>query len=90
MPSRSRRETPHRERDVLALMAGLLFVAIAVLFLLASTTPLSLSGPWLLPVVLLGIGGAGLLVNLRPDPESVDDVGDLGDDQDAWRSSNTS
>ncbi len=57
--------TRHR-RDVVSLMAGLLLVLTAVLFLVADTTELSVDGRWAGPVVLIAVGAVGLLASLRP------------------------
>ena len=81
------------ERDAVSLMAGLLVVLVAGLFLLTDLTDLSVDGRWALPAVLIGVGAAGLLGSARsrdagraPSDEGPDDVGpadDTRDDQDA-------
>ena len=61
------------ERDALSLMAGLLFVLGAGLFLLGDLTGLDLDGRWVAPVVLIAVGGTGLLSILRSQRADVDD-----------------
>lgn len=66
----SRTELPRHRRDVISLMAGLLLVLTAGLFLVADTTELSVDGRWAGPIVLIGVGVVGLLATLRRRPRS--------------------
>ena len=52
--------------DLLSFVAGTVFVALAVAFLAAGNDVL-LRARWLLPAVLVVIGGAGLVSALRRD-----------------------
>ena len=61
------------ERDAVSLMAGLLMVLGAGLFLLGDLTGLDLDGRWVAPVVLIAVGGTGLLSILRSQRADVDD-----------------
>jgi type IV secretory pathway protease TraF len=56
---------PRHERDAVSLMAGLLLVLVAGLFLLTDTTDVSVDGRWAGPMVLIGVGVVGLLSALR-------------------------
>ena len=62
------------ERDAVSLMAGLLLVLLAALFLVSDTTGLDVDGRWVAPVLLITVGGAGLLSTLRSRDV---DAGDL-------------
>ena len=53
------------ERDAVSLMGGVLLVLVAGLFLLADLTTVDLDGRWVLPVVLVAVGAAGLASTLR-------------------------
>ena len=53
------------ERDALSLMAGLLLVLVAGVFLVHDLTTLDVDGRWVAPVVLIAVGAAGLLASLR-------------------------
>lgn len=66
----SRAESSRHRRDVVSLMAGLLLVLTAGLFLVTDLTDLSVDGRWAGPVVLIGVGVVGLLATLRSRPES--------------------
>ncbi len=66
----SRAESSRHRRDVVSLMAGLLLVLTAGLFLVTDLTDLSVDGRWAGPVVLIGVGVVGLLATLRPRPRS--------------------
>ncbi len=66
----SRAELSRHRRDVVSLMAGLLLVLPAGLFLVTDLTDLSVDGRWAGPVVLIGVGAVGLLATLRPRPRS--------------------
>ncbi len=56
---------PRHERDAVSLMAGLLLVLVAGLFLLSDATDASVDGRWAVPLVLIGVGAVGLLSALR-------------------------
>ena len=62
------------ERDAVSLMAGLLMVLGAGLFLLGDLTPLELDGRWVAPLVLIVVGGVGLLATLRSQRTDVDEL----------------
>ena len=49
------------ETDTVSLVAGLLFVAIAGLWALSRAGVLANTGRWLVPLVLIAVGVAGLL-----------------------------
>lgn len=53
------------ERDSVSLMAGLLLVLLAGVFLVDDLTGLDVDGWWAAPVVLIAVGAAGLLSTLR-------------------------
>ena len=53
------------ERDTVSLMAGLLLVLLAVVFLVDDLTGLSVDGRWAAPVVLIAVGAVGLLSTVR-------------------------
>ena len=53
------------EQDTVSLMAGLLLVLIAGLFLLGDLTAIDLDDRWIWPVALIAVGGVGLLSTLR-------------------------
>jgi uncharacterized integral membrane protein len=53
------------DRDTVSLMAGLLLVLLAVVFLVDDLTGLDVDGRWAAPVVLIAVGAAGLLSTLR-------------------------
>lgn len=46
--------------DLTSLVAGLVFVAIAVAYLVGAFTDIHLDGAWVLPLGLVGLGAAGL------------------------------
>ncbi len=54
------------ERDGVSLMAGLLLVLLAAVFLVDDLTGLDVDGRWAAPVVLIVVGAAGLLSTVRP------------------------
>lgn len=60
------------ELDLTSLIAGLVFVAIAVAYLIGSFTSVRIDAGWVLPIGLVGLGLAGLAgslrVGLRSDP----------------------
>ena len=53
------------ERDSVSLMAGLLLVLLAAVFLADDLTGLDVDGRWAAPVVLIAVGAVGLLSTLR-------------------------
>ncbi len=53
------------ERDAVSLMAGLLLVLVAGVFLVQDLTSLSVDGRWVAPLVLIAVGAVGLLSTLR-------------------------
>ena len=53
------------DRDTVSLMAGLLLVLIAGVFLVEDLTSLSVDGRWVAPLVLIAVGGVGLASSLR-------------------------
>jgi len=53
------------EPDAVSLMAGLLLVLIAGLFLLGDLTSADLDGRWMWPGALIVVGAVGLLSTLR-------------------------
>ncbi len=65
------------ERDTVSLMAGLLLVLVAAVFLVTDLTDLHVDGRWVAPVVLIVVGAAGVVSTLRPRRGETDDVLDL-------------
>jgi hypothetical protein len=53
------------ERDAVSLMAGLLLVLLAGVFLVDDLTGLDVDGRWVAPLVLIAVGAVGLLSTLR-------------------------
>jgi hypothetical protein len=53
------------EQDTVSLMAGLLLVLIAGLFLLGDLTAVDLDDRWIWPGALIAVGGVGLVTTLR-------------------------
>ena len=53
------------ERDSVSLMAGLLLVLLAGVFLVDDLTGLDVDGRWAAPLVLMAVGAVGLLSSLR-------------------------
>lgn len=53
------------EQDTVSLMAGLLLVLTAGLFLLGDLTAVDLDDRWVWPGALIAVGGVGLLTTLR-------------------------
>ena len=53
------------ELDLLSLVTGLVFVAIAVAYLVAEYAGRDVSAGWVLPLALIGLGLAGLTGSLR-------------------------
>jgi hypothetical protein len=51
--------------DLTSLVAGLVFVAIAVAYVVAEYTDARISAGWVLPLGLIGLGLAGLAGTLR-------------------------
>ncbi len=58
------------EQDSVSLMAGLLLVLIAGLFLLGDLTAVDLDDRWVWPGALMAVGTIGLLSTLRRAPRS--------------------
>jgi hypothetical protein len=56
---------PRRDPNPGAIVAGLLFIALGVLFLLDRAGGIHLDARWVWPVLLIGLGVAGL-VRTRP------------------------
>jgi hypothetical protein len=56
---------PRHDLDPVSLMAGLLFLDLAAVFLLIDLTSLAIDGRWIGPIVLISVGAAGLLSTLR-------------------------
>ncbi len=55
------------ELDAVSLTAGVLFATIAVVSLLGRADIVDVQAKWLWPLVLIGLGLAGLMAALRPD-----------------------
>jgi len=58
----------HRDgggKDGVSLMAGVLLVLLAGVFLVDDLTAVDVDGRWAAPVVLIAVGAAGLLSTLR-------------------------
>jgi len=53
------------ELDLTSLVAGLVFIAIAVAYVVAEYTDATISAGWVLPLGLIGLGLAGLAGTLR-------------------------
>lgn len=51
--------------DLVSLVAGVLFTALGVVFLLGELRGLTVEARWVLPVVLVGLGLCGLAATLR-------------------------
>lgn len=58
--------------DAVSLMAGLLVLLLAGLFLLTDLSDVSFDGSWAVPVILVGVGAVGLLSTLRSRGRGVD------------------
>lgn len=58
------------ELDAVSLTAGVLFATIAVVTLLGRAELVDVQAKWLWPMVLIGLGLAGLLAALRPDRDA--------------------
>ena len=52
------------DRDDTSLVAGLLFLALGAAYLLDAVTGISIDARWVLPVLLIGLGLAGLAASL--------------------------
>jgi hypothetical protein len=55
-------------RDVVSLVMGLLFMAVAGLFLLTDLSDTQVDLRWVAPTVLIGVGILGLAASLRRRP----------------------
>jgi hypothetical protein len=64
------------ELDLTSLIAGLLFVAIAVAYVVGEYTDVSVDGKWVLPAALVGLGIAGLVGGVARTRRSPVDVAD--------------
>ncbi|MBW8826460.1 MAG: hypothetical protein JF603_08935 [Acidobacteria bacterium] len=53
--------------DPVSLVAGVVFTAIAAVSLLDHANVVDVQGKWVWPVLLIGLGLAGLVAALRPD-----------------------
>ena len=53
------------ELDLTSLVAGLVFIGIAVAYLIGSYTSVRIDAGWVLPIGLVGLGVAGLAGSLR-------------------------
>jgi hypothetical protein len=51
--------------DLTSLVAGLVFVALAAVYLVGSLTDVHIGWRWVLPLLLIGLGVAGLAGSLR-------------------------
>ena len=60
------------ERDSVSLMAGLLLVLLAAVFLVDDLTGLDVDGRWVAPLVLIAVGAVGLLSTLRSAERDAD------------------
>ncbi len=49
------------ELDVFSLVSGLVFGAVAVVYLVAASTDSEVEGRWVIPLALIGLGMAGLV-----------------------------
>jgi hypothetical protein len=56
------------EADFGALLAGLVFVAVGIAYLFDVRPDFDVDGRWILPLVLIGLGLAGLAGTLRRRP----------------------
>ncbi len=61
------------ELDLTSLVAGLVFVGIAVAYLVGAYTSVHVDAGWVLPIGLVGLGLAGLGGTLRAGLRSDDD-----------------
>lgn len=53
------------ETEAVSLMAGLLLLLVAGVFLVGDLTTAPLDGRWIAPVGLIAVGAAGLVTSLR-------------------------
>lgn len=58
------------QRDAVSLVLGLLLIAVAALFLVHDLGSTDLDLRWVSPVVLIGVGVAGLAASVRRRPPS--------------------
>ncbi|MEO6711985.1 MAG: hypothetical protein ABIM89_00990 [Mycobacteriales bacterium] len=69
--------------DLTSLVSGAVFIAVGILFLLDLTVEYSASPRWVVPLMLIGIGVAGLLSSVKagrsPEPAQGDDDAVPGD-----------
>jgi hypothetical protein len=62
------------ELDLTSLVAGLVFVGIAVAYLIGAYTHVRIDAGWVLPIGLVGLGLAGLGGTLRSSLRASDEV----------------
>ena len=62
------------ELDLVSLIAGTVFLLVAVTHLVGAATDASVDLGWLVPVALIGLGVAGLAGALRGRPRDGDDA----------------
>lgn len=62
------------ELDLTSLVAGLVFIGIAVAYLIGSYTSVRIDAGWVLPIGLVGLGVAGLAGSLRVGLRRDDDA----------------
>jgi len=49
------------QMDPVSLVAGLVFAAVAAVYLIATQTDMNVDGRWVLPLALIGLGVGGVL-----------------------------
>ena len=65
--------------DLTSLVAGLVFVALAALYLVGELTDVHVSWRWVLPLLLIGLGVAGLAGSIRSGMRRDEEPAPLGD-----------
>lgn len=68
------------ELDAVSLTAGALFATVAVVTLLGQADLVDVQAKWLWPLVLIGLGLAGLIAALRPDRHHAQAMPPVADD----------
>ncbi|MET0740598.1 MAG: hypothetical protein ABWZ26_03490 [Candidatus Nanopelagicales bacterium] len=74
------------ELDVFSLVCGLVFAAVAVVYLVAAATDSEVEGRWVIPLALIGLGVAGLVgsvVRARRNGRAYEAVEEPGHTSDA-------
>jgi hypothetical protein len=72
--------------DLTSLVAGLVFVALAAVYLVGSLTDVHIGWRWVVPLLLIGLGVAGLAGSLRSglrrpeEPAALDETAPPTDD----------